>query len=158
MPDLFPGLLVSHDDVPWGPLSSASAATVALLQNLLLEESSTDLFVKHPDNRFDNVGLVFPRGRIDISLKIHFDRNAEAPVSDMVVGTAVAPANDIIWSGFREDVAVVAIVLLAVRKANKSWLIVMAGDRIEVGCVEATIIHNKRVRNCMERTVYNIGG
>jgi len=100
--DLFPGLLVGHDGVARRPSSSASAA---LLGCLLLEESGTDLLVQHPDDRLDDVRLVFPCGRVDVPLEIHLDSDSEPSVSDVVESTAVAPADNVVWSWFGDNVA-----------------------------------------------------
>jgi len=102
--DLFPGLLVGHDGVARRPPSSASAAA-ALLECLLLEESGTDLLVQHPDDRLDDVRLVFPCGRVDIPLEIHLDSDSEPSVSGVVISTAVASADNVVWSWFGNDVA-----------------------------------------------------
>lgn len=134
--NLFPGLLVGHDGVARCPPSSASTA-VALFRCFLLEESGTDLFVKHPDNRLDNVCLVFSGGRVDIPLEVHLDGNSEASVPDVVVGAAVASADNIVWSGFGDLVAVQRTI----------HVVVVAGDGIrDVVVVEKTIevvsVHN----------------
>lgn len=100
--DLFPGLLVGHDGVARRPPFSASAA---LLECLLLEESGTDLLVQHPDDRLNDVRLVFPCGRVDIPLEIHLDSDSEPSVSDVVISTAVASADNVVWSWFGNDVA-----------------------------------------------------
>jgi len=132
--NLFAGLLVGHDGVARCPLSSASTA---LLRCILLEESGTDLFVKHPDDRLDNVCLVFSGGRVDIPLEVHLDGDSEASVSDVVVCTAVASANNIVWSGFGDLVAVERTI----------HVVVVAGDGIsDVVVVEKTVevvpVHN----------------
>jgi len=104
--DLFSGLLVGHNGVASDSPSSASTAT-ALLTSLFLEESGTNLFVKHPDDRFDDVGLVLSCGRVDIPLQVHLDGDSEPPVADVVVGTAVASADNVVWTGFRDLVGLV---------------------------------------------------
>lgn len=63
--------------------------------------------MEHPDDRLDNVRLIFPGRRIDITLEVHLDGDSEPSVSDVVVGTAIASANNVVWSGFGDDVAVI---------------------------------------------------
>lgn len=104
MSDLFPSLLVGHDSVARCPPSSASAA---LLACLLLEESSTDLLVEHPDDRLDDVCLIFASRGIDIPLEVHLDCDSEPAVSNIVVGTAVASTNNVVWSRLGDDIAAI---------------------------------------------------
>lgn len=141
MSDLFPGLLVGHDSVARCPPSSASAAA-ALLACLLLKESSTDLLVEHPDDRLDDVRLIFASRGIDIPLEVHLDCDSEPAVSNIVVGTAVASANNVVWSRLGDDIA-------AIVTERAIHVVVTASDGIDVDVVvhvvktfEIVSIHN----------------
>lgn len=148
--DLFPGLFVGHDGVARNSSSSASAA---LFGCLLFEKSGTDLLVEHPDDRLDYVRLVFPGRRVDIPLEVHLDRDPEASVSDVVVGTAVASTDDVVWSGFIDNSDIVVIVIVDVVIV----VVVIAGDRIDVDIVDHAVVLVE-ARSIKIIAVHNTGG
>jgi len=127
--DLFPSLLIGHDGIA---RSSSSSASVTLLGCFLLEESSTDLFVEHPNNRLDHIGFVFTSRRVNIPLKVHLDGDSESSVTDVVVSTAVASTNNIIWSGFGNHIAVVETI----------HVVHIAGEGIHGHIVVHAVVHN----------------
>jgi len=140
MSDLFPSLFVGHDSVAG---CSPSSASTAFLRCFLLEESGTDLFVEHPNNRLDHIRFIFSSGRIDIPLKVHLDCDSESSVTNVVVGTAVASANNVVWARFGDYIAVVEAVHV-VHIGGKGIHVdtVVHAIVVEAGRVEIVAVHD----------------
>jgi len=112
--------------------------------------------MEHPHNRLDNIRFVFSSRGVDIPLKVHLDRDSESSVTNVVVGTAVASANNIVWTRFGNDIAVVETVHVVYIVWDTIHVDIVVHAVVEADRVEIVAVHDvgSGVDDCGRRRLH----